>query len=207
MSRKSILTLSAGFAALCLSAAAMAQEASVPQASARPEADAPADAQAVSPAANATVVAALPPAGQQPVLSAMEKELSEHLAYLQPNVNIDTMPSLFFSVWEHDLVMDARRGLTTRGPGGDDGVDPALAVAPRDISLGGIVYVDNKDWTIWINSVRVSPDAIPDEVMDLKVFKNYVELEWFDKQTNQVFPIRLRAHQRFNLDTRMFLPG
>jgi hypothetical protein len=32
-------------------------------------------------------------------------------------------------------------------------------------------------------------------------------MKWFDEYTNQVFPIRLRPHQRFNIDARMFLPG
>ncbi len=133
----------------------------------------------------------------------IEKEISEQIAFMQPNVNIDTLASLFFSVWEHDLVRDARRGLNTRD-NTDDGVDIA---SPRDISLGGIIFTSRKDWTIWLNNVRVSPTRIPTEVMDLKVFRDYIELEWFDAQTNQIFPIRLRPQQRFNLDSRIFLPG
>ena len=101
-------------------------------------------------------------------------------------------------------LVDARRGLNTRMPGTDDGVG---VTGPREISLAGIVYRGAKEWTIWLNDLRVSPTAIPDEVLDLKVHKDYIELEWFDSSTNQIFPIRLRAHQRFNLDTRMFLPG
>jgi hypothetical protein len=122
-------------------------------------------------------------------------------------VNVEDMKSLFFTVWEHDLVLDARRGLLTRLPGDDDGVTPTAITGPRDIALGGIVYVSRKDWTIWLNNVRVSPSSIPEEILDLKVYKSHIDLEWFDPTTNQVFPIRLRAHQRFNLDTRMFLPG
>ena len=133
----------------------------------------------------------------------IEKEISEQIAFMQPNVNIDTLASLFFSVWEHDLVRDARRGLNTRD-NTDDGVDIA---GPRDISLGGIIFTSRTDWTIWLNNVRVSPTRIPTEVMDLKVFRDYIELEWFDATTNQIFPIRLRPQQRFNLDSRIFLPG
>lgn len=153
------------------------------------------------------VVAALPnpnmPVDPQN-MSPIEKEISEQIAYLNPSVNVNNMPSLFFSVWEHDLVTDARRGLNTRTPMSEDGIAEA---GPRDVSLGGIVFVNNKEWTIWLNSMRVSPSAIPDQVMDLKVYKEYIELEWFDETTNQIFPIRLRPHQRFNLDTRIFLPG
>ena len=155
-------------------------------------------------AGNDTDVAAVPSNPQAVVVQTpIEKEISEQLAFMKPNVNVDTLASLFFSVWEHDLVRDARRGLNTRD-NSDDGVDIA---GPRDISLGGIIFTSKKDWTIWLNNVRVSPTRIPTEVMDLKVFRDYIELEWFDANTNQIFPIRLRPQQRFNLDTRIFLPG
>ena len=165
---------------------------------------APANVDAVVPPPAGTTVAAVPPADQEAVvMTPIEKEINEQLAYLRPSVNIDTMSSMFFSIWEHDLVRDARRGLNTRD-NTDDGID---IVSPRDISLGGIVYAGSGDWTIWLNNVRISPTRIPTEVMDLKVFRDYIELEWFDATTNQIFPIRLRPHQRFNLDSRIFLPG
>ena len=167
----------------------------------------PATPAAVAPLADGTMLAAVPP--QQDAMipqptTPIEKEISEQLAFQTPNINVNAMASLFFTRWEHDLVLDARRGLTTRVPGTDDGIANA---GPRDIKLSGIVYANAKDWTIWLNDLRVSPTAIPEEVLDLKVYKNYIELEWFDASTNQIFPIRLRAQQRFNLDTRMFLPG
>lgn len=143
------------------------------------------------------------PSGNLETTSSIEKEISDRLMLLQPKVDVNQMPSLFFSDWEHDLIVDARRGLVTRPPG-DDGLGNE---GERDIALGGIVYVSSDDWTIWLNGTRVTPNAIPADVMDLKVYKEYVELEWFDAPTNQIFPIRLRAHQRFNLDTRIFLPG
>ncbi|PZQ43707.1 MAG: hypothetical protein DI551_11615 [Micavibrio aeruginosavorus] len=156
-------------------------------------------------ASDGQIIAAVPSQNAPQVpMTPIEKEISDQLSFQSPNVNVNMIPSLFFTVWEHDLVLDARRGLTTRDPVTEDGL---AASGPRDITLGGIVYVGKKDWTIWLNDMRVSPTAIPDEVMDLKVFKDYIELEWFDASTNQIFPIRLRSHQRFNLDTRLFLPG
>lgn len=160
--------------------------------------------------ADGTVVAAVPPSApvQEPMIpnpqTPIEKEISQQLSFQAPSVNVNRMPSLLFTAWEHDLIIDARRGLVTRVPGTDDGITEA---GPRDVSLSGIVYHNSKEWTIWLNDLRVSPTAIPDEVLDLRVYKDYIELEWFDASTNQIFPIRLRAHQRFNLDTRMFLPG
>jgi hypothetical protein len=123
---------------------------------------------------------------------------------LNPQVNVNNMRSLFLTDWEHDLVNDARLGLNTNESapiiGGDD-------TGIREISVGGIVYRSSKDWAVWLNKALVTPKAIPAEIMDIKVYKEYIEIEWFDRSKNLIYPIRLRAHQRFNLDTRMFLPG
>jgi hypothetical protein len=77
----------------------------------------------------------------------------------------------------------------------------------RYVSLSGIAFNAKEKWTIWLNGERVTPDAIPPEVLDLKVFSKYIEIKWYDDYTNRIIPIRLRPHQRFNIDTRIFLPG
>lgn len=182
-----------------------------PTASATPGQTAPAaPATPNAPMADGTLVAAVPPADQMDALNfqpttAIEKEISDQLSFQKPSVDPNRMTSLFFNRWEHDLIVDARRGLVTRSPEMmDDGVQ---GTGPRDVALSGIVYHGPKEWVVWINDMRVAPTAIPDQVLDLKVYKDYIELEWFDDTTNQIYPIRLRSHQRFNLDTRMFLPG
>jgi hypothetical protein len=179
---------------------------------------APSVAPEKAPMADGTAVASTPPANEangslipEPETE-IEKAINEQLSFQKPGIDINAMQSLFFTVWEHDLIIDARRGLNTRTlDAPDDGVDAGnqqpVTGGPRDIALGGIVYKGTKDWVIWLNSLRIAPDAIPSEVVDLKVYKEYIELEWFDRTTNQIYPIRLRPHQRFNLDTRMFLPG
>jgi hypothetical protein len=43
--------------------------------------------------------------------------------------------------------------------------------------------------------------------MDIKVSRAYIDLKWFDGYTNKIYPIRLRPQERFNLDSRIFLPG
>lgn len=128
----------------------------------------------------------------------------------------ERLNSLFFSTWTHSLLDEARRGLKARAPtsgevaaamndglGEDAPKDPGI----RELALGGILYANAKDWTVWLNGQRVRQDAMPPEILDLRVFKTYIDLRWFDAYTNQVFPIRLRPHQRFNLDSRIFLPG
>lgn len=121
--------------------------------------------------------------------------------------------SLFFTHWQHEALMDAKRSRGNVRPPTQSELNalgtPGETVKPenRDIALNGIVFVNDADWTIWINGMRVTPSAIPREVIDLRVFKEYIEVKWLDDYTNQIFPIRLRTHQRFNLDARIFLPG
>lgn len=132
-------------------------------------------------------------------------------------INPNDIPSLVFTYWEHTAIEDAKRSRGLVRPPTEEelmrdlktrGVDkPMPPPEEREIRLGGIVYVKSGDWTIWLNDKRVTPKAIPAEVMDLKVSKEYIEMKWFDEYTNQIFPIRLRPHQRFNIDTRIFLPG
>ncbi len=196
---------------------------------ASPATDAPVNADgSVSPPADAaqTPAHAAPLEGIAGMLSMqnwstpVEKEMAEQLNYAKPVVDIATKPSLFLTIPESDLILDARLGLNTRpidepgAPGADlppgavELPTSALSVdAPREIKLSGLLYKSKSDWIIWLNGKRITPKSLPTEVYDIKVYKNYIELEWFDGNTNQIFPIRLRPHQRFNLDARMFLPG
>lgn len=135
------------------------------------------------------------------------------------DVNPSEIPSLLFTYWEQTAIRDARRsrGLVRKPTSEELQRDlnkkpeglPRIKPPPeeRDIALGGIVYVSRNDWTIWLNGKRITPEALPEEVIDLSVYNEYIELKWFDYYSNQIFPIRLRPHQRFNIDTRIFLPG
>lgn len=147
---------------------------------------------------------------QAPTVDSVKKTVAENEG--QP-FNPSRIRSLFFTYWQHEALIDAKRSrgnvrpptqseLNALGAPGDKG-----RPANRDISLNGIVFVTDADWTIWLNGMRVTPSAIPREVLDLRVYKEYIEVKWLDDYTNQIYPIRLRAHQRFNLDTRIFLPG
>jgi hypothetical protein len=121
--------------------------------------------------------------------------------------------SLFFTYWQHEAIRDAKNSRGLARPPTEAELKAAEDAGPktkpedRDIRLGGIVYTGPKDWTIWLNEQRVTPDAIPPQVLDLRVYKHHIEIKWLDEYTNSVFPLRLRAHERFNLDTRIFLPG
>ena len=127
---------------------------------------------------------------------------------------IDRMPSLFFTYWQHQSIIDAKNSHGKARPPTEaelealqKGEELKLDPGRRYVSLGGIVYKGENDWTIWLNGERVTPDALPEEALDLRVYKDYIEVKWLDEYTNSVYPLRLRAHQRFNLDMRIFLPG
>lgn len=126
-----------------------------------------------------------------------------------------SIPSLVFTPSQYALLREARIGFNTRAPTlqelakagdpNDPNYRPPASI--RDIKLGGISFNTPDDWTIWLNSSRVTPDALPAEAIDLRVYKDFIELKWFDALTNQIYPVRLRTNQKFNIDSRIFLPG
>lgn len=138
-------------------------------------------------------------------------------------VNPREIPSLMFTYWEHTAIVDAkedakrqegvRRNVTedelrrelNKAP--SDAPKPKPPPEMRELRLGGIAYTSADDWTIWLNEQRITPNALPEEIIDLRVRRHYIEVKWYDDYTSQIFPIKLRPHQRFNLDSRIFLPG
>jgi hypothetical protein len=192
---------------------AIAQENALPDAAVAPEVVAP----------EQQTVTTAPPASSDGSVPAMANTVATDPAVQTPatqyegGINPNEIMPIVFSYWERAAVNDARnaRGLVRpptdeelmRGIKNPQGEKVKPPPEEREIKLGGIVFVANNDWTIWLNGKRVTPDAIPTEVMDLKVYKEYVEMKWFDDYTNQIFPLRIRAHERFNIDTRIFLPG
>lgn len=146
-----------------------------------------------------------------------DTEVAQEEAAVQelPEINPNEIPSVLFTYWEHTAIMEAKsaRGsvrppteaeLAASVP--DEEGRPKPPPEERELRLAGIVYVRHGDWTIWLNEKRVTPTAVPPEAIDLEVYKEFIELKWHDDYTNQIFPIRLRPHQRFNLDARIFLP-
>ncbi|MFA5592358.1 MAG: hypothetical protein WC989_03485 [Micavibrio sp.] len=202
----------AGAGAAFSSPTASASASGMPQSSSTASGPAAAPAQGLQ--AEGDEAASQPPVvadeGMETENTDMARKITEHVAYVQPPVSPASIASLFFTPPERDLVLSARLGLNVRPPGMGTGVEDdssVVVIGPRELALGGIVYASPKDWTIWLNTMRISPGRLPSEVMNLKVFKSYIELEWYDAATNQIFPVRLRSHQRFNLDSRIFLPG
>lgn len=120
--------------------------------------------------------------------------------------------SFLFTTWQYALLQEAKREFLTRDPNAPDLTqeDVPLEERPRgirELSLSGILFTSADRWIVWLNGMRVTPEAIPEQVIDIKVNSKFVELLWYDGFTQLIFPVRLRPHQRFNLDARLFLPG
>lgn len=139
-------------------------------------------------------------------------QMLERLKFRAPPIQLNQIPSLFFTSDEAALISSVRNGIIARPPtegelnqgeDGDNRPDPGL----RELSLGGIVYKSSSNWTVWMNGQKITPNRIPPEILDIRVNKDHIKIKWFDPYTNQIFPIKLKPHQRFNIDTRIFLPG
>ncbi len=130
---------------------------------------------------------------------------AEDIAYEKP-----VMKSLFFNLMEYALIQEARRGFEARLPGTNRSSTQSRSReirARRDLMLGGIIYTSADNWSVYLNEVRITPNHLPEEILDIQVHNDFIRLKWFDKGTNTIFPVRLRPNQRFNLDARLFFPG
>lgn len=123
-------------------------------------------------------------------------------------LNAETMPSVFWTDEQLALIQEIKLGLVQPIDGGaaNQGL-AATSDIPRDVRLGGIMYKSSSNWIVYINSVKITPNTIPDEIEYLHVMPEYIEIKWYDPMTRSVYPIRLKPNQRFNIDSRQFLPG
>lgn len=144
----------------------------------------------------------------------LEAALSS-MAMLRKNTTpSEEVGTLVFTLWQHALLQDAKKMFRTRRPteseiaaAAEGGAVEQKPRGIREIGLNGILYKGKDNWVVWLNGKRLAPDAIPKEVIDIKVHSTYIDLKWFDAYTNLIYPVRIRPHQRFNLDSRIFLPG
>lgn len=187
---------------LSVSGSALAQEAAVPPVTDTSNLGVTKEAAAMDPRD-------LPP--EVRILKNIEKDMKKKRGkdvYIRSSV-----PSLVFTPSQYALLREARVGFQTRVPtlkelqGNPNDPNYRAPKSLRDVTLGGIAFSNPDDWTIWLNHQRITPDSLPSEAIDLRVYKDFIELRWFDSQTNQIYPIRLRPNQKFNLDSRIFLPS
>lgn len=161
-----------------------------------------------------------PVAPETLILNKIEKELQEKYRteiYVSPSI-----PSLMFTPTQTSLLREAKNGFSVNINEEGERVETPPDLTPeeieefksknaitsvRTVSLGGIVFINPNDWTIWLNQKLITPGRIPKEILGLRVSKDFVELRWLDVQENKIYPIRLRPNQTFNLDAKIFTPG
>lgn len=120
------------------------------------------------------------------------------------------LSSVLLTYWEYSEIEEAKKligKIKTPDTETDFSNDRKPAPEERYVHLQGILYSSKNDWIVWVNGKQIKPDALPVEALSMDVFKDYIEIRWYDDYTNQIFPLRLRPLQRFHMDTRMFLPG
>lgn len=150
----------------------------------------------------------------------MASSASAQNAAQNPAQNIAQEPmreSVFFSLEELDLILQASAGALELDDESDDakdgdagkkdGQEQPVDRGRRVLTLSGVVYQSPNDWTIWLNGERVTPRNIPEYVRGLTVHTDHIRLRWFDRAENRIVNITLRPHQQYNLDLDTILPG
>lgn len=148
------------------------------------------------------------------ILKKVEEELkSKFKSNVYVPVNI---PSMFFTPAQQTLLSSARQGFNNALPSDEDmaglaATDPnateEIIPSVTEISLGGILFNGDESWVIWLNGARTTKETLPKQIIDIQVGADYIQLKWFDEATNQIFPVRLRPNQKFDITKKVFLPA
>ncbi len=80
-------------------------------------------------------------------------------------------------------------------------------VGPATLYLSAIVYIGPETWTIWLNSVRVTPDMRIGGIDILSVGRDAVRLEMRVFTNRPPVSVRLRPNQTFVAATREVIEG
>jgi len=142
------------------------------------------------------------------------QEIIDLIVFSDPKIFPFQMKTMFFTDEELELIISYENGATAANPDEAE-INTAeeqlelyqVGSGIREISLAGILYVSKKDWIIWMNGQKMTPKILAPEIIDIEVQKDFIRVDWYDSQSNQIFPIKLKPHQRFNIDSRIFLPG
>lgn len=128
-----------------------------------------------------------------------------HQTYDNPVLrDVKVQRSLFFMPNDIAAILSARRGYV---PSEEVYEKDQVDLGPRYIKLAGIVYVNRNDWVIWLNDEKITPQNIPERVVDLVVYRDRINIKWHDVGLQRIVVFTLKPHQRFHLDTGLLLPG
>jgi len=149
-----------------------------------------------NPAAPATP-AATPGASAASAMSAVPGMTTEEL-------NKPFEGSFFLTPLEIAAIQQALKGKVMKGVA--DEMSPVIP-ARRVIRVAGVFYRSPKDWVVWMNNQKVTPDNLLPEIVDISVKpSSKVSLQWYDVGLNKVLSITLRPHQTYDITTGILLP-
>jgi hypothetical protein len=152
--------------------------------------------------------AIVPPLPHSQVIEQVNQDVDQEMKRLDKVEG--GIPSLLFTDGEYATLLAAISSYRSGNVLNPDDLDPDVLVpqvVSRHLVLAGISYGDENNWVIWLNGMRMTPNNLSSEVRDIKVYKTYIEVRWFDDVTQSLIPVRLRPNQRFNLDSQSFHRG
>lgn len=63
------------------------------------------------------------------------------------------------------------------------------------LTLNGIVFVSDKQWVIWINHQRITPDKLPNWLKIIKITETYIQCEYL--YNNLWYQVTLEPYDTF----------
>jgi hypothetical protein len=159
-------------------------------------------AQAPPPGANPPAAAGAP--GENPAAAAAADALPP-ITLTPEERNAPFNGSFFLTPAEIAAIKTAMAGSGMMG--GD--ISVAVPVPQhRVISVSGLLYRSPKDWIVWMNGQKVTPEKLLPEIVDIKIdSSSHMRLKWYDIGLDKVIAITLRPHQTYDIVTGVLLPG
>lgn len=117
--------------------------------------------------------------------------------------------SIFFTPNQLASIMRAQQGFLVPREAFDpnnQGPEP-MTGGSRVVSLAGIIYVNSKDWVIWLNGERVTRKNMPQRLVGVTVRPKLAHLRWLDVPNQRIVNITLRPHQQYLLDSDTIIPA
>ena len=110
---------------------------------------------------------------------------------------VDTPESVFFSRDELESINAAVKTARHNNP---------IASADR-IHLGGIIYTNDDDWSLWLQGERVTPESQNAARKIIEVTPKHVRLEVTPPQGGAPIAITLLPHQTYRFSTGQISEG
>jgi hypothetical protein len=115
--------------------------------------------------------------------------------------------SIFFTPNQLAAIMRAKEGyMAPREAYDPNNQASPTSAGPRTVSLAGIVYINAKNWVIWLNGERVTRKNMPQRLVGVTVRPQVVHLRWLDITNQRIVNISLKPHQQYLLDSDTIIP-